>query len=121
MTRCIICEVDVQMRTILILISFLLSLSLLTACSAYKIDIQQGNTIEENKLSQLKPGMSKQQVQFLMGTAMLIDPFHPQRWEYVYSFRKGGENMKRKRITLIFKDGVLAKVDKSQLKEVTFN
>ncbi len=108
------------MRTILILISTLLFLSL-TGCSAYKIDIQQGNTIEEDKLSQLKPGMSKQQVQFLMGTAMLIDPFHPQRWEYVYSFRKGGENMKRKRITIIFEDGVLAKVDKSQLKEVTFN
>ncbi len=53
---------------------------------------------------------------------MLIDPFHPQRWEYVYSFRKGGEDiMKRKRVTLTFKDGVLAKIDKSQFKEKTFN
>ncbi|VAW95936.1 hypothetical protein MNBD_GAMMA23-1214 [hydrothermal vent metagenome] len=109
------------MRTILILISTFLFLSL-TACSAYKIDIQQGNTIEADKLNQLKAGMSKQQVQFLMGTAMLIDPFHPQRWEYVYSFRKGGEDiMKRKRVTLTFKDGVLAKIDKSQFKEKTFN
>ena len=104
------------MRSILILI-YALSLS---AC-AYKIDVQQGNTIDIDKLNQLKTGMSKQQVQFLMGTAMLIDPFHPQRWEYVYSFRKGGENMKRKRITLIFKDGVLAKIDKSQFKEKIFN
>ncbi len=109
------------MRTILILISFIVSLNL-TGCSAYKIDIQQGNTIEEDKLNQLKPGMTKQQVQFLMGTAMLIDPFHPQRWEYVYSFRKGGEKaMQRKRITLTFKDGVLAKIDKSQYKEKTLN
>ena len=104
------------MRNILILISFLS----LTACSAYKIDVQQGNTIEEDKLSQLKQGMTKQQVQFLMGTAMLVDPFHPQRWEYVYSFRKGGEDMKRKRVTLVFKDGVLAKIDKSQFKEKVF-
>ncbi len=109
------------MRTILILISTLLFLSL-TGCSAYKIDIQQGNTIEEDKLSQLKQGMTKSQVQFLMGTAMLIDPFHPQRWEYVYSFRKGGEDtMKRKRVTLIFKNGVLATIDKSQYKEQTLN
>lgn len=105
------------MRTILILISFLI----LSACSVYKIDVQQGNTIDEEKLSQLKPGMNEQQVQYLMGTAMLVDPFHPQRWEYVYSIRKGGENMKRKRITLIFKDGVLANIDKSQYKEKIFN
>jgi len=111
------------MRNILILVSFLTSISLLslTGCSAYKIDVQQGNTIEEDKLSQLKPGMTKQQVQFLMGTAMLVDPFHPQRWEYVYSFRKGGEDMKRKRVTLFFEDGILAKIDKSQFKEKIFN
>jgi len=104
------------MRSILILISFLT----LSAC-AYKIDIQQGNTIDNDKLSQLKPGMNKKQVQFLMGTAMLVDPFHPQRWEYVYSFRKGGENMKRKRVTLTFEDGILSKIDKSQFKEEIFN
>lgn len=105
------------MRSILILISFLT----LTACSAYKIDVQQGNSIDEKKLSQLKPGMNQQQVQFLMGTAMLVDPFHPNRWEYIYSIRKGGENMKRKRITLEFKDGVLANIDKSQFKEKVLN
>ena len=104
------------MRTILILISFLT----LTSC-AYKIDVQQGNTIEDDKLNQLKTGMNKQQVQFLMGTALLVDPFHPQRWEYVYSFRKGGEDMKRKRVTLVFKDGVLSKIDKSEFREKTFN
>ena len=93
----------------------------LAACSVYKIDVQQGNSIDEDKISQLKTGMNEKQVQFLMGTSMLLDPFHPQRWEYVYSFRKGGEEMKRKRITLIFKDGVLAEIDKSQIKEKTFN
>ena len=108
------------MRTILILISFSLLFSL-TACSVYKIDVQQGNTIDDEKLSLLKPGMNEQQVQFLMGTAMLVDPFHPQRWEYIYSMRKGGEDMKRKRVTLVFKDGVLATIDKSQYPEKIFN
>jgi len=114
-TSCIICEVEVQMRIILILFYSLL----LSAC-AYKIDVQQGNSIETNKLSQLKTGMNKQQVQFLMGTAMLIDPFQPHKWEYIYSFRKGGQKMKRKRLTLTFKDGVLANIDKSQFKDKIF-
>ena len=104
------------MRNILILIAALS----LAACSVYKIDVQQGNSIDEEKISQLKTGMNEKQVQFLMGTSMLLDPFHPQRWEYVYSFRKGGEEMKRKRITLVFKDGVLANIDKSQLEEKIF-
>ena len=105
------------MRNILIIIATLS----LAACSVYKIDVQQGNSIDDKKISQLKTGMNERQVQFLMGTSMLIDPFHPQRWEYIYSFRKGGEEMKRKRITLIFKDGVLAEIDKTHIKEKTFN
>jgi len=109
------------MRNILILISFLTLTATLTACSVYRIDVQQGNAIDDEKLSQLKPGMNKTQVQYLMGSAMLVDPFHPQRWEYIYSIRKGGEDMKRKRITLIFKEGVLATIDKSQYQEQTFN
>lgn len=105
------------MRIILIIFSSLV----LTACSAYKIDVQQGNTIEPKQLNQLKTGMSKQQVQFVMGTSMLIDPFHPERWEYIYSLRKGGEKMKRKRLVLIFKNGQLAKIDKSEYAEITLN
>jgi len=108
------------MRNLVIPISLFLALSL-AGCSVYKIDVQQGNTIDADKLIQLKAGMTEQQVQFLMGTAMLVDPFHPQRWEYVYSLRKGGEQMKRKWVTLTFKDGILAKIDKSQLAEKTFN
>ena len=92
----------------------------LSAC-AYKIDIQQGNTIEPEKLEQLKIGMNKQQVQFLMGSPMLIDAFHPQRWEYVYSFKKGGAKMTRRRVTLTFDSGILSKIDKSQYKEVVLN
>jgi len=107
------------MRNILILTVIPLFLGL-SAC-AYKIDIQQGNTIKTEKLEQLKIGMNKQQVQFLMGSPMLVDIFHPQRWEYVYSLRKGGEKMTRRRITLTFEDGLLPVIDKSQYKEVTLN
>lgn len=109
------------MRTILILISFLTLIATLSACSVYRIDVQQGNAIDEEKLSQLKPGMNETQVQFLMGTAMLVDPFHPQRWEYIYSLRRGGKEIKHKRITLVFKDGVLATIDKHQNTEQSIN
>lgn len=92
---------------------------LLSACSRsfdggynlpllYKIDIQQGNVIEQEMLNKLKPGMDKSQVRFIMGTPMLIDPFHNNRWEYVYSFQKGGAVRKQRHITLHFEEEKLA-------------
>ena len=51
----------------------------------YKIDIQQGNVIEQEMLDKLQPGMDKDQVQFIMGTPVIVDPFHKDRWEYAPS------------------------------------
>ena len=101
------------MRKILISISLLL-LSV-TGCSVYKIDIQQGNTLEAEKVAQLKIGMNKQQVQFLLGTPMLQDPFHPARWDYIYSFTPGGEEMRKHHLTLYFDKDVLVNMDKSRV------
>ena len=107
------------MRTILIIPLLILGLS---ACTVYKIDIQQGNTIDEHKLAQLRTGMTEHEVKFLLGNAMLIDPFHSKRWEYIYAYRKGGdETIKQKRLTLYFENGVLAKIDESELKEKVIN
>lgn len=103
------------MRTILIISLLFLGLS---GCTVYKIDVQQGNTVDADKISQLKPGMTENEVRFLLGSAMLIDPFHGHRWEYVYAFRKGGEDIiKQKRLTLYFENGVLSKIDQSEFKE----
>ena len=70
----------------------------------YKIDIQQGNVIEQEMLNKLRPGMDKNQVRFIMGTPVIVDPFHNERWEYVYSFQKGGGVREQRHITLHFKD-----------------
>lgn len=99
---------------------WLLPLALfLSACSTeggfklpgvYRIDIQQGTIIDSDMLARLKPGMDKNQVQFIMGTPPLVDPFHTDRWEYVYTFSKGGRQRKQRHITLHFEDNKLAYV-----------
>ena len=104
-----------MMRFILIFIF----LCLLCACSRsydggfnapllHKIDIQQGNVVDQEMLDQLKPGMDKKQVKFIMGTPVLIDPFHNERWEYIYSFQEGGTVREQRHITLHFESDKLA-------------
>ena len=66
--------------------------SLLAACSIfnpYKIDVQQGNVLTQEMVAQLKPGQTREQVRYILGTPLLTDIFHQQRWDYVYSYRKG--------------------------------
>lgn len=98
-----------------ILITIFSTALLLSACSAYRIDVQQGNTLEADKVAQLKTGMNKQQVQFLLGTPMLRDPFHPTRWDYVYSFTKGWGELKKHHLTLYFENDLLVTVDTSNM------
>jgi outer membrane protein assembly factor BamE len=82
----------------------------LTACSTvlnnipwvYTLDIEQGNVIDQNMIDQLKPGMTKRQVLFIMGSPMLADSFHEKRWDYFYSKRPGGEDPVQKHVTLFF-------------------
>ncbi len=64
---------------------------LLTACTPHRIDIQQGNVVTVDQLSQVKVGMDRQQVRYALGTPLTQDPFHAQRWDYFYSFKAGKE------------------------------
>ena len=79
------------MKTLLIVILSVFVL-LITACSkdkipgVYRIDIQQGNDVTQDMVNKLEAGMSKSQVAYIMGTPLLIDTFHPNRWDYIYSF-----------------------------------
>jgi outer membrane protein assembly factor BamE len=68
----------------------------------YRIDIQQGNVIEQEMLDQLERGMDKSQVRFIMGTPMLIDPFNSNRWEYVYTYKRGVRVREQRHISLHF-------------------
>ena len=71
----------------------------------YRIPIQQGTVIEQSMVSRLKPGMAKEQVRFIMGSPVIVDPFHSNRWEYVYTMKKGNERVREQRhMTLHFDD-----------------
>ena len=61
-------------------------------------------------LNKLQPGMDKKQVKFIMGTPVLVDPFHNERWEYIYSFQEGGKVREQRHITLHFEGGKLAHI-----------
>ena len=76
----------------------------------YKISITQGNVILQNMVDQLRPGMTKNQVIFVMGTPLVRDPFHQDRWDYVYNFQPGGGARTQERITIFFVDDQLATV-----------
>ena len=91
---------------------FLRSLSLaafvtLAGCSVpgvYKVDIQQGNVITQDMINQLRPGMTEQQVRFIMGTSLISDTFNPRRWDYLYSMEPGRQERRQERISLIFNE-----------------
>ncbi len=77
----------------------------------YRPDIQQGNMLKQGVIDMLQPGMSQTQVRYLMGTPLLIDPFHQQRWDYYYSMRKGNQERTQKRVTLYFDDNRLVRLE----------
>lgn len=77
----------------------------------YQIDIQQGNEITQAMLDQLRPGMTPSQVRFVMGTPLVVDPFHADRWDYVLRVEKSGRVLDRRRITVVFQDGALKGIE----------
>ena len=77
----------------------------LAGCSfpgVYKIDIQQGNVVTQDMIDQLRPGMTRRQVRFIMGNPLLVDTFHPNRWDYLYSLQPGGGERQQERISIFF-------------------
>lgn len=94
----------------------LLSLLLLTTvsgCSSfqfpgvYKLSIQQGNIITQEMVDQLKPGMTKAQVRYIMGTPLIADSFHQDRWDYYYQLKLGNGTEIRDRLVLLFDEDKL--------------
>ena len=94
----------------------------MAACSswlpdAHRLDLQQGNTITLNQLENIKKGMTKTEVRKVMGSPMLSDPFHNQRWDYIYRFipNKGFE--RKSLLTLYFENDKLIEIDDSEYVE----
>jgi outer membrane protein assembly factor BamE len=80
----------------------------------YKIDVQQGNVVTEEMLEKLKPGMTKSQVLFVMGSPLIVDAFRDNRWDYVYVLREKGELVEQKRLTIYFNDDKLVNIENIQ-------
>ncbi len=76
----------------------------------YRIDIQQGNVIEQSMINKLRVGMDKNQVKFIMGSPLLEDPFHYDRWDYIYTYQEGGRQRQKRHITLYFEDEKLSHI-----------
>ena len=86
----------------------------LGACNlltVHKLDIQQGNVVTQEMVDKLKPGMTRAQARFVLGTPLVADAFHRDRWDYFYSFKVGAEGIaETRRLTLIFQGDVLHSV-----------
>jgi len=86
-----------------------LALSLLSGCSVierlvYRIDINQGNYLEATDVDRLRFGMNKEQVRFVLGSPMLVEPSYPNTWYYVYYKQPGHEESIQKNLILTFDD-----------------
>lgn len=109
-------------RRVPIVAAGLLVASLLSACAnplsrerldsfslTYKINIQQGVVVTQEMADQLKPGMTRDQVRFVLGTPILTDPFHADRWDYPFRFQPGRGRIEERRFTVYFDGDRLAR------------
>lgn len=98
----------------------LLLLISLIGCSGrlftvHKIDVQQGNAVDPEKVEQLQVGMNKDQVRFLMGTPLINDVFHPDRWDYVYHLIPDYGDNERRHVAVVFEGDTVASIEKSDM------
>lgn len=105
------------MKKHLFMCSSIVVASLLSGCTSldklpfvYKPDVHQGTIITQEMVDQLKLGMTRQQVQFVLGSPPIADPFHTDRWDYVEAFKPGGKHLKSRRVTIFFEGNQLAAI-----------
>lgn len=82
----------------------LLCLAATSAC-VFRIDVQQGNLLEDNDIDAVQIGMTRSQVRFVLGTPVIEDPFHRERWDYIYYFRKGRSRIVDRRWLIVHFEG----------------
>lgn len=95
------------MRLLLIL-PLLLSGCMLTA---HKIEMQQGNYVDQEMVGKLRPEMTRSQVRFVLGTPLVADVFHPDRWDYIYLTGEAGDVQRQRRITVVFDGDMLKRIE----------
>jgi outer membrane protein assembly factor BamE len=98
------------MRIKIILLALFLFLPVLISCTPYKMDIRQGNFVTPDMREKLKIGMIRQQVRYVLGTPMINDAFHGNRWDYSYRLQHEGKVTEKQDMTLYFEGDTLARI-----------
>ena len=109
------------MKLVVIALVFGLVFGLVVASSGcvYRINIQQGNLLDEEIVSQIKAGMTRSQIRFLLGTPMVEDSFHSNRWDYVYYFKQGkSQKATRQRLVVFFDEDIVSNVIREESREI---
>ena len=83
----------------------------LPGVTPFKIEIQQGNFVSQEVVSKLELGMPKEQVRVLLGTPLINDIFHPDRWDYVYTRDDGKGKREQRKLAVFFVEGKLARLE----------
>lgn len=110
-------RVTTRFRNPLLMVVALLAVSIVAGCSSsklpgvYRLDIQQGNVITEEMLDQVQLGMERRKVQFILGTPLLTDPFNQDRWDYLYSLKKGRGDRAQRHVSLFFENDRLVRIE----------
>lgn len=114
-------EITPRMTAPLRLLALTLTVALLSGCAAvrnfefrnlgippvHRVTIQQGNVITQEMIDRLRPGMTRRQVQFVMGEPILGNTFQADRWEYLYTIQVGSQPRRQQRLTLHFEGDAL--------------
>jgi outer membrane protein assembly factor BamE len=101
-----------RLHRLLLSFGLVLASLCLTAC-VYRIDIQQGNLIEDKDVDQIEVGMTRSQVQFLLGTPAVSDTFHRDRWDYTYYYRRGrSREVEQRWMVVYFENERVARVER---------
>ena len=101
-----------RLRAVAIVASAALALggcSWFPSLGVYKLDVNQGNYITQDQVDRLKVGLTRQQVRIALGTPLLADPFHANRWDYIYAFERQGKVLEDRRLAVYFVDDRLAR------------
>jgi outer membrane protein assembly factor BamE len=83
--------------------------------SPYRIDIVQGNAITREQAALIRPGMSRLQVRDILGSPLLIDPFHANRWDYLFTMRRAGAEVQRRSVVVWFEGDAVKRIEAPEL------
>lgn len=106
-----------QLASAFFLSIFIISISSCSSLSPYKVPVLQGNIFEDDDLEKLEEGLTKEQVQFIFGTALIQDPFRQSRWDYFNSVTVGEKVVTENKLTIFFNENGLVEswiIEKSE-------